>query len=134
MSLKDFLAKIDMEEAEAAAEGKELISNVSTSAMVAKLDAQASTRSVTDEQYSTLKAKIATFRKEIEAGTFAATKDNLHTIVMWYRVSREEAFLAVKPKIVKEKVAKPKKETKKEREARLLQETAKQFGLLDDFS
>ena len=134
MSLKDFLAKIDMEEAEAAAEGKELISIGSTAAMVTKLDAMASARSVTDEQYSTLKAKIVAFRKEIEAGTFAPTLDNLHTIVMWYRVSREEAFLAVKPKIVKEKVAKPKKETKKEREARLLQETAKQFGLLDDFS
>ena len=134
MSLKDFLAKIDMEEAEAAAEGKELISIGSTAAMVTKLDAMASARSVTDEQYSVLKAKIVVFRKEIEAGTFAPTLDNLHTIVMWYRVSREEAFLAVKPKIVKEKVAKPKKETKKEREARLLQETAKQFGLLDDFS
>ena len=134
MSLKDFLAKIDMEEAEAAAEGKELIPIGSTAAMVTKLDAMASARSVTDEQYSVLKAKIVVFRKEIEAGTFAPTLDNLHTIVMWYRVSREEAFLAVKPKIVKEKVAKPKKETKKEREARLLQETAKQFGLLDDFS
>ena len=134
MSLKDFLAKLDVEEAEAKVTGTEIVSLGSTAALVAKLDAQASARSITDEQYNTLKAKITVFRKEIEAGTFVSSIENLHTIVMWYRVSREDAFLAVKPKIVKEKVAKPKKETKKEREARLLQETAKQFGLLDDFS
>ncbi len=71
MSLKDFLAKLDVEEAEAKVTGTEIVSLGSTAALVAKLDAQASARSITDEQYNTLKAKITVFRKEIEAGTYS---------------------------------------------------------------
>lgn len=134
MSLKDFMEKIDLADALAKAEGKELVQIGSTAKYVETLDAQTSAKTVSDEQYRIIKDKVAEFRKQIENGTFEPTRENLHTIVIWYRVSREEAFIAVKPKTVKEKVVKPKRETKKAKEARLLAEAQSKLELLGDFS
>lgn len=134
MSLKDFMESIDLAEALAKAEGKEIEQIGSTSKYIEALDAKASGRSVSDEQYRIIKDRVAEFRKQIETNVFEPTRENLHTIVMWYRVSREEAFIAVKPKTVKEKVVKPKRETKKAKEERLLLEAQAKLELLGDFS
>ena len=59
--------------------------------------------SISDEQFNVLKGVINGYRKQIEQGNFVPTVDKLHNIIMWYRVSREAAFVAIKEKIVKEK-------------------------------
>lgn len=59
--------------------------------------------SISDEQFNLLKGVINDYRKQLEQGNFVPTIDKLHNIVMWYRVSRETAFIAIKEKIVKEK-------------------------------
>ena len=73
-----------------------------------ELDKTATSRSISDEQFRALKLLIAEYRAEIMKGSFIATREKLHNIVMWYRVSREEAFIVIKPRVVKEKApAKP---------------------------
>jgi hypothetical protein len=73
-----------------------------------ELDKTATSRSISDEQFRALKLLIAEYRAEIMKGSFVATREKLHNIVVWYRVSREEAFVVIKPKVVKEKTpAKP---------------------------
>lgn len=74
-------------------------------------DTQVTSKSVTNDQFIALRRTIEEYRKEIMVGNFIPTPYKLHTIVMWFRVSREEAFVAIKPKVVREK--KPSTRTKK---------------------
>jgi len=108
MSIETFLAKAK-ESSTVLAKSKETLTHlydVSTEAFNDSIDALDSTttsRSITDDQYRALKKLIAEYREEIMQGNFVATKEKLHTITIWYRVLREEAFIVIKEKPVKEK-------------------------------
>lgn len=69
--------------------------------------------SVTTEQAIAIKKAIAEYREEIKKGSFEPSTEKLHTIVMWFRISREEAFVLAKEKpikLVKERATRKKKE------------------------
>ncbi len=99
MSIAAFMAK-----AQETSTSKELIlapGDVSTKDFTEELellDSKSTSRSITDEQFRSLKALINQFREQIKLGTFVETEEALHAITIWYRVSREEAFIAIKEK------------------------------------
>lgn len=67
------------------------------------MDNTTTSRSITDQQYKDLKELIAGYRVEIMKGTFTPSEQKLHAICMWYRVTREEAFIVIKEKVKKER-------------------------------
>lgn len=62
------------------------------------LDNTSTSKSITDEQFLSLKILINQYREQIKMGTFVETEEALHAITIWYRVSREVAFIAIKEK------------------------------------
>jgi len=79
----------------------------------ARLDQTVTAHSLSDSQFLVLKKTINDYRKEIERGEFIPTTEKLHSIVAWFRISREKAIVIIKEKIVKEKKLKVTK-TKKQ--------------------
>jgi hypothetical protein len=107
MSIADFIANAKATSTNTAVAIQEPSTEAFQTALE-ELDKTATSRSISDEQFRALKLLIAEYRAEIMKGSFVASKEKLHNIVMWYRVSREEAFVVIKPKVVKEKApAKP---------------------------
>ena len=105
MSIADFIANA---KATSTAVAVEEPSTEAFQEALEQLDKTATKLSISDEQFRSLKSLIAEYRAEIMKGSFVATKEKLHTIVMWYRVSREEAFVVIKEKVKKERApAKP---------------------------
>lgn len=109
MSIADFMAKAKAEARPSSTSLTTLVDSVDVSTedfqtALNALEAKEVTKfSISDEQFNILKGVINDYRKQIEQGNFVPTIDKLHNIVMWYRVSRETAFVAIKEKIVKEK-------------------------------
>ena len=107
MSIADFIANAKASSTSTAIAVQEPSTEAFQTALE-ELDKTATSRSISDEQFRSLKLLIAEYRVEIMKGSFAPTKEKLHNIVMWYRVSREEAFVVIKEKVKKEKApAKP---------------------------
>lgn len=107
MSIADFIANAKASSTSTAVEVLEPSTEAFQTALE-ELDKTATSRSISDEQFRALKLLIAEYRAEIMKGSFAPTKEKLHNIVMFYRVSREEAFVVIKEKVKKEKApAKP---------------------------
>jgi hypothetical protein len=72
------------------------------------LDKTSTSKSISDSQFRALKSLISEYRSEIIKGSFVETEEKLHNIVMFYRVSREESFIVIKPKVVRTRApAKP---------------------------
>ncbi len=107
MSIADFIANAKASSTSTAVAIQEPSTEAFQTALE-ELDKTTTSRSISDEQFRSLKLLIAGYREEIMKGSFAPSKEKLHNIVMWYRVSREEAFVVIKEKVKKERApAKP---------------------------
>jgi hypothetical protein len=106
MSIADFIANAKQR---ATITPLELLEDVQIEGFsLEELDKTTTARSISDSQYRALKLLIAEYRAEIMKGTFVSTNEKLHNIIMFYRVSREDAFVVIKEKAVKVKApAKP---------------------------
>lgn len=99
MSIADFMKNA----ATVAVEVKqEQAGDISTEAFdFATNDIELTKLSVSAEQAYQIRKQVAVFREEIQKGDFTPTPEALHLIVMYYRITREEAFTVVKAKPVK---------------------------------
>lgn len=116
MSIEAFLAKAKEQRVEAIKEPYDVSTEEFQQALNTLEDKETTKYSISYEQFRELKKVIMEYRKEIELGNFIPSQDKLHNIVMWFRVSREQAFVLIKEKVAKTKASStgPKSRKKKE--------------------